>query len=69
MVTDYRGYHSRMPRSPNRSRPDVQLEKDGQFGKTRVNYCTEMYKTATRELQHGGVHWRGESRQGNEALT
>lgn len=37
MVTDYRGYHNRMPRSRIPSEPDVQLEKDGQFGKTRVN--------------------------------
>jgi hypothetical protein len=58
MVTGYRGYHNGMPRSRNPSGPDVQLEKDGQFGKTWVNLFIIGTVGGTRQRVHWGA-WGG----------
>lgn len=60
MVTDYRGYHNRMPRSRIPSGPDVRLEKDGQFGKTRVNLSTFVLVGGTRRRESTEkLEWMG----------
>lgn len=50
-----------MPRSRNPSGPDVQLEKDGQFGKTRVNLLIFGSLGGTEYLQCERVHLPGSS--------
>lgn len=62
MVTDYRGYHNRMPRSRIPSGPDMRLEKDGQFGKTRVNlsWGGTRRRESTEKLEWMGVGSIGE---------